>query len=83
MGSSWWREIVKIRERIGVDGGSWFEESITKRLGNGLNTFFWSDCWVGTVSFRERFRRLYELSIHKELSVGVMHALGWGEGDEA
>jgi len=24
-------------------------------LGNGFNTFYWSDCWVETVTFRERF----------------------------
>jgi len=65
-----------------VEGGSWFEESILKRLGNGGNTFFWSDCWVGTVSFMERFRRLYDLLIHKDLSVGEMHALGWCEDGE-
>jgi len=82
-GSAWWRKIVKIQNGIGVEGGSWFEESISKRLGNGFNTFFWSDCWVGTVSFMERFRRLYDLSIHKDLSVGEMHALGWGEDGEA
>jgi len=82
-GSTWWREIVKIENGIGVEGGSWFEESISKRLGNGFNTFFWSDCWVGTVSFMERFRRLYDLLIHKDLSVGEMHALGWGEYGKA
>jgi len=73
MGSAWWREIVKIQNGISVEGGSWFEESITKRLGNGLNTFFWSDCWVGTKSFMERYRRLFDLSIHKDLSVGEMY----------
>ena len=82
-GSAWWREIVKIQNGIGVEGGSWFEESISKRLGNGLNTFFWSDCWVGTESFMERFRRLFDLSIHKDLSVGEMYSLGWDEHGEA
>ncbi|XP_024626870.1 uncharacterized protein [Medicago truncatula] len=48
-GSAWWREIVKIQNGIGVEGGSWFED----------------------------------LSIHKDLSVGEMHALGWGEDGEA
>ena len=28
-------------------------------------------------------RRLYDLSIHKDLSAGEMHALGWGEDGEA
>lgn len=83
LGSAWWKEIVKIREGIGVEGGGWFEENISIRLGNGLNTYFWSDCWVGSVSFMERFRRLFELSIHQNLTVGAMQALGWGEDGEA
>jgi len=82
-GSAWWREIVKIQNGIGVEGGRWFEESISKCLGNDFNNFFWSDCWVGTVSLMEIFRRLYDLSIHKDLSAGEMHALGWGEDGEA
>ena len=66
-----------------MEGGSWFEESVSKRLGNDFNNFLWLDCWVQTVSFKERFRRLYVLSIHKDVSVGEMHALGWGEDGEA
>lgn len=31
---------------------------------------------------RERFKRLYDLSIHKNLNVGEMHVLGWGEDGE-
>jgi len=27
-GSTWWRDIVKIREGFGIEDGSWFEESI-------------------------------------------------------
>jgi len=83
MGSAWWKEIVKIREGIGVEGRSWFEENISKHIGNGFNTYFWSDCWVGTVTFMERFRRLFDLSIHQDLTVGAIHALGWGEDGEA
>jgi hypothetical protein len=63
-GSAWWREIIKIQEGVGVEGGSWFEASLTRRLGNGLNTYFWSDCWAGVVTQKERFRRLYDLSNH-------------------
>jgi len=35
------------------------------------------------VSLRDRFRRLYDLSNYKELTVGEMHVLGWGEEGEA
>ena len=38
---------------------------------------------MGTVAFMERFRRLYDLSIHQNLMVVEMHALGWGEDGEA
>ncbi|XP_024634727.1 uncharacterized protein [Medicago truncatula] len=31
----------------------------------------------------ERFRRLFDLSVHQDLTVGAMHALGWGENGEA
>jgi len=68
---------------VGVEGGSWFEASITKRVGNGFNIFFWLDCWVGSVTLMETFRRLYDLSTHKDLTVGEMYALGWGEEGEA
>ena len=79
LGSAWWKDIVRIREGIGVEGGSWFEESISIRLGNVFNTCFWSDCWMGAVTFMERFSRLYDLSMHKDLTVGAIHALGWDE----
>jgi len=39
-GSSWCREVVKIQDGLGVEGGSWFEESIQKKVGDGLNTYF-------------------------------------------
>ena len=38
---------MKICEGIGGEGGSWFEESIHRKVGNGLTTFFWTNCWVG------------------------------------
>lgn len=39
---------------------------------------FWSDVWVGGVAFRERFRRLFDLSLLKEVFVFDMCQLGWG-----
>jgi len=38
--SSWWREIVKIRDGIGKVGGGWFAEGVSCQVGNGVNTFF-------------------------------------------
>ncbi|GAU10825.1 hypothetical protein TSUD_424490, partial [Trifolium subterraneum] len=47
-GSSWWKEIARIREG-GELGGSWFEEHVSKRVGDGADTFFWTDAWVGGI----------------------------------
>jgi len=66
-----------MQEGIGVEGESLFEANITMCVGNGFNIFFWSDCWVGSVSLRGRFRGLYDMSTHKDFTVGEMHALGW------
>ena len=30
--SIWWREIVKIRDGIGVDGGGWFADRVERRV---------------------------------------------------
>lgn len=40
-GSTWWREVVRIRDGVGVAGGSWFVENIRKIVGNGTN--LWLD----------------------------------------
>ncbi|MCI17770.1 putative non-LTR retroelement reverse transcriptase related protein, partial [Trifolium medium] len=82
-GSSWWREIVRIREGVGVLGGGWFGESVSRRVGDGLDTFFWTDPWLGEISLRERFRRLFDLSEHQSSTVAEMSSLGWEVGGGA
>ena len=71
-GSAWWPEIVKIQEGIGVEGGSWCEANVKKVVGNGFNTYFWLDYWVGSSKSMEGFQRL-----------GEMCALGWDDGGDA
>lgn len=41
----------------------WFSDNISRSLGNKKHTLFWSDVWLGGVSFRVRFSRLYNLSM--------------------
>lgn len=46
-------------------------------MGNGE---FWSDWWVGEVSFKSRFNRLYMISVQKECRVsecGFWGTNGW------
>ncbi|CAJ2642357.1 unnamed protein product [Trifolium pratense] len=82
-GSVWWREIVRIREGEGELGGRWFREHIVRRVGDGLDTLFWTDPWLDGISLRERFGRLFELAETKSRSVVEMFALGWGADGEA
>ncbi|GAU37855.1 hypothetical protein TSUD_22710 [Trifolium subterraneum] len=63
-------------------GGAWFEESIVRRVGNGVDTLFWSDPWLGGVPLNVRYRRLSDLATNQSISVANMCQLGWEEGGE-
>jgi len=82
-GSSWWREIAKIRDGEVGDEGGWFGARVSRVLGDGKNTFFWFDNWIGDVPLRRRFGRLFDLATNKLISVADMFDLGWEEGGEA
>ncbi|GAU22739.1 hypothetical protein TSUD_138630 [Trifolium subterraneum] len=82
-GSSWWREIVNIRDGGGGLGGGWFREHVLKKVGDGSDTFFWTDPWEEGIPLCERFGRLFDMEENKSVSVAEMFALGWGEGGEA
>ena len=61
----------------------WFNSHVGRSVGNGKQIYFWWDVWVGGVSFREKFIRLFELAMDKWVSVFDMCQLGWGENREA
>ncbi|CAJ2679133.1 unnamed protein product [Trifolium pratense] len=82
-GSLWWREIARIRDGGSEPGGRWFQEPVVKRVGDGSDTFFWTDPWVDEIPLCQRFGRLFELAETKSCMVAEMFALGWGEGGEA
>ncbi|PNY09289.1 cysteine-rich receptor-like protein kinase [Trifolium pratense] len=82
-GSAWWREVSRIRDGEGAVGGGWFVESIERRVGNGANTFFLTDLWLGGVPLSVRYRRLFDLATDKSISVADMCGLGWEEGGAA
>ena len=75
--SGWWRDIVTLRAE------EWFLGNVNLFVGDGKNTLFWSDVWVGGIAFRDRFNRLFELSLLKEESIFGMHSLGWGSEGRA
>jgi len=60
----------------GVGVGNWFDDNIRRVVGNGRNTFFWTDNWLDGAPLKLQFSRLYELSVHKKCLVEDMARLG-------
>nr|GEW67058.1 RNA-directed DNA polymerase, eukaryota, reverse transcriptase zinc-binding domain protein [Tanacetum cinerariifolium] len=44
---------------------------MNKRVGNGLETNFWEDVWMGDKNFKSRFPRVYALESDKKLTVAT------------
>jgi len=75
--SACWRAIAALCRE------AWFSTHVSRLVRNGKHIYFWSDVWVGGLSFRERFSRLFELLVDKWLSMFDLFQLGWGENGEA
>jgi hypothetical protein len=48
---------------------NWFSNRISRIMGGGEETLFWSDEWVGGEPLKRRFERLYSLSMDKGVRV--------------
>jgi len=46
--SSWWREIMRIRDGKESSGDGWFAECVTRRVGDGAATSLWRDFGAAT-----------------------------------
>jgi len=66
---------------VGV--GRWFDDNVRRVIGDGRDTLFWYDTWVGKLPLSVRYPRLFDLAVVKECTVEEMWRLGWGEGGEA
>jgi len=75
--------VARIRDGVGEGGVSWFSERVLRKVGDGVDTLFWCDRWLGEVPLCQRFARLFELAVDKSISVASMFVLGWEEGGEA
>jgi hypothetical protein len=69
---------VNIRDSVGSVGGAWFPENVRLKLWNGSQALFWMDIsqalfwmdrWLDEGPLLVRFRRLFELSDNKWLTV--------------
>jgi hypothetical protein len=52
------------------------------KVENGVDSFFWTDPWLGEIPLSIRFLRLFKLSVNRWMTVADMFSLGWGEGGE-
>jgi len=76
----WWRTLCHICSGVGEGVGSWFEENTRRVAGDGHNTLFWFDNWVGERPLSLKFPRLFNLAVNKECSVAKMASLGLAVG---
>ncbi|KAF1865944.1 hypothetical protein Lal_00041725, partial [Lupinus albus] len=67
--SSWCKDIGKVGSPD-ADTSGWFDGNVCKEIGNGLQTLFWHDIWVGNQSLRMVFLRLFRLAINQNSWVG-------------
>ncbi|GKC74702.1 RNA-directed DNA polymerase, eukaryota, reverse transcriptase zinc-binding domain protein [Tanacetum coccineum] len=77
LSGSIWGDIMRVGKDIDKMGIN-FCSSFGKMVGNGYNTRFWLDRWVGEgVLLCENFPRLFRLETNKDESVG--EKMVWGE----
>ncbi|MCH91664.1 retrovirus-related Pol polyprotein from transposon TNT 1-94, partial [Trifolium medium] len=60
--SLWWKDLVGLGVERGVLG-DWVKEVFIKKLGDGGNTRFWLDHWVGIAPLSETFPHLFSITI--------------------
>ncbi|XP_019442350.1 PREDICTED: uncharacterized protein LOC109347073 [Lupinus angustifolius] len=77
-GSSWWRDLGCLGNRLfGVHNG-WFTESVRRRTGDGESIVFWRDLWVGEVCLFNRFHRLFQIALDKDACISFLGE--WRDG---
>ena len=79
----WWNMICRVREGVGMGVGRWFDENVRMVVGNGRNTLFRYDTWIGDTPLQLQFPGLFELVVEKESKVEEMRPLGWDSNGRA
>jgi len=78
--SCWWREVSRISERDGDGSSSWFDGHVLRRIGDGTEMSFLYDRWIREVPLYEHFRRLFDLTENKSLSVENLFSVDSEQG---
>jgi len=77
---SLWREVAQIRNGDSCVRGDWFGECVLKKVGDGSDTLFWFDKWLGLVPLCVRYCRLFDLYENKSITVANLFSLGVAQG---
>jgi hypothetical protein len=48
-----------------IKDSSWFTAAVGKKVGSGDSTLFWNEVWVGNQTLRQRFQRLFVISLQQ------------------
>ncbi|GAU15013.1 hypothetical protein TSUD_48080 [Trifolium subterraneum] len=83
VGSVWWRSLNRVRSGAGLLDSRWLKDNLIRNIGNGRETLFWKDPWLGDCSLARSFGRLFDLAENKLITVHDMYEAGWGVGGEA
>ncbi|GKU85336.1 hypothetical protein SLEP1_g16 [Rubroshorea leprosula] len=62
--SRWWSDLWKLDKDYNSEG--WFRMNVFKVVGEGSETLFWHNIWVGNGPLKEKYDRLYRLSKDKD-----------------
>lgn len=52
--------------------GSWMNEGLCRKIGEGNETEFWNDSWLGTDIIKVKYPRLFSISIQQNLNIKEM-----------
>ncbi|GLT77628.1 hypothetical protein SLA2020_491960 [Shorea laevis] len=74
----WWKKLCELDEEKTRFKG-WLKEGIVKVVGEGNETYFWEDRWVGERPLKEKYERLYRIAVKQEVLVSRMGK--WDEGE--
>lgn len=58
--SVWWKDLLS--SCVGPESGMWFENGLCRRIGDGGDTWFWTDNWHGKGKFKDMFAGLFAIS---------------------
>jgi hypothetical protein len=67
LGSYWWKDLCLLDK-----DSNWSCNAIGKKVGDGASTSFWNEKWIGEQTLRQRFPRLFGISLQKVDSINDM-----------